>query len=62
MVELLSVCWYVSVPKFTEKEELVKIIARYEVLDKPRSVLEQLKEGLSTLDVHDVMKRHPAEF
>ncbi len=62
MLELLSACGYASVPKFGEKEELVKMIARYEVIDKPRSALEQFKEGLGTLDVLDVMKQHPAEF
>ena len=62
MMELLSACGYASLPKFTEKEELVKMIARYEVLDKPRSALKQFKEGLSTLDVLHVMKQHPAEF
>lgn len=62
MVELLSACGYASVPKFSEKEELVKMMARYEVIDKPRSALEQFQEGLSTLDVLNVMKQHPAEF
>ena len=62
MVELLSSCGYASVPKFCDREELVKMIARYEVIDKPRSALEQFKEGLNTLDVLCVMKQHPAEF
>ena len=59
MMELLSACGYASLPKFTEKEELVKMIARYEVLDKPRSALEQFKEGLSTLDVLHVSSTMP---
>ena len=62
MMDLLSACGYSSIPKFVEKKELLKMIAKHEVLDKPRSALEQFKEGLSTLGVLDVMKQHPAEF
>lgn len=32
------------------------------VIDKPRSALEQLKEGLSTLGILDLMEAHPVEF
>lgn len=38
------------------------MIARYFVLDKPRSALEQFKEGLEALGILDVMKRYPIEF
>ena len=38
------------------------MIARHEVIDKPRSALEQFKEGLSTLGILDRMKRYLAEM
>lgn len=59
---MLSECGYTSIPKFPEKERLLDMIARYEVLDKPSSALEQFKEGLRTLGVLAVMKRYPAEL
>ena len=38
------------------------MIARYFVLDKPRSALEQFKEGLEALGILGLMKRYPNEF
>ena len=62
MIDLLSACGYSSLPKFSDKGNLVSMIAKHEVLDKPRSALEQFKEGLKALGILDVMTQHPAEF
>ena len=62
MIELLSDIGYNSIPKFSEKDQLLRMIARHEVIDKPRSALEQSKDGLSTLGILDLMKQYPAEL
>ena len=62
VLDILTACGYTSIPKFAGKDNLLEMIAKYEVLDKPRSAIEQFKEGLSILGVLDLMKRYPAEL
>ena len=62
ILELLWASGYTSVPRFAEKEQLLKMIAKYIVIDKPRSALEQFKEGLNTLGILELMQAYPVEF
>ncbi len=65
VVELLSDCGYtseISISKFAEKDQLLRMIARHKVIYKLRSALEQFKEGLSTLGILDLMQQYPAEL
>ncbi|XP_028400989.1 G2/M phase-specific E3 ubiquitin-protein ligase-like [Dendronephthya gigantea] len=61
-LDMLSACGYSARPSFGDKDKLLSMVARYFVLDKPRSALEQFKEGLETLAILDAMKRYPEEF
>ena len=38
---------------------MVKELCHFFVIDRVRSALEQLRQGLATLDVLSLMKRHP---
>ena len=62
ILELLWASGYTFAPRFTEKEKLLKMIAKYIVIDKPRSALEQFKEGLNTLGILELMQAYPVEF
>jgi hypothetical protein len=58
----LNACGYSAQPSFGDKDKLLSMLTRYFVLDKPRSALEQFKEGLEVLGILHVMKRYPKEF
>lgn len=62
VLELLWASGYASVPKFSAKTQLVEMIAKYIVIDRPRSALEQFKDGLNTLGILQLMQSHPKEF
>ena len=62
MLNLLNACGYTAFPKSSNKEQLLSLIAKYVVIDKPRSALEQFKDGLETLGILQAMKAYPTKF
>ena len=50
---------YTGVPKFEEKEKLLKEVCYFFVIDKSRSAIEQFKDGLATLEILRLIKEHP---
>ena len=40
----------------------MKELCHYHVIDRPRSVLEQFKDGLKTLGILGLIRKHPAQF
>lgn len=51
-----------SVLSFDKKDALMKELCHYHVIDRPRSVLEQFKDGLKTLGILGLIQKHPAQF
>lgn len=43
-----------------QKEELKRVLCLHHVLLKSKAEMDQLREGLATLGVADIMKKHPA--
>ena len=62
VVECLGQAGYNGLPKFENLEMLLDELCHFFVIGKNRSVLEQFKEGLLTLDVLHLMKKHPNLF
>ena len=50
MLNLLNACGYTAFPKSSNKEQLLSLIAKYVVIDKPRSALEQFKDVWKLLE------------
>lgn len=62
ILDLLHACGYNAVPKFSGKDQLLGMIVKYILIDKPRSALEQFKEGLETLGILQAIQAYPDEF
>ena len=53
-LDLLNACGYSAQPSFGGKDRLLSMIAQYFTLDKPRSAIEQFKEGLEAFGILNV--------
>ncbi|XP_068671668.1 G2/M phase-specific E3 ubiquitin-protein ligase-like isoform X2 [Montipora foliosa] len=60
--DCLSQAGWTNVPCFENKVKLVGDLCQFFVIDKVRSVLEQFKEGLSTLNILTLITAHPREL
>jgi hypothetical protein len=45
-----------------EKERILKIITKHILIDAPRSLIEELKDGLQTLGILDSIIQYPEQF
>lgn len=53
---------YATIPVFEKKNDIIREICHYHVLDRTRSVLEQFKGGLKLLGILKLIKKHPVAF
>ena len=53
---------YATIPSFEKKNDLIRELCHYHVLDRTRSALEQFKDGLKVLGILELIQRHPAAF
>ena len=61
-IDMFSQAGYHSIPKFDTKNILVQELCKFFVIDKSGTVLEQLKEGLQTLEIAGLLRHHPTLF
>ena len=61
-IECFDQAGYHGLPRYAMKDELVRELCYFFVIDKARTAIEKFKEGLNTLDVLDMLKRHPSIF
>lgn len=61
-LDCLSQAGLTTVLRFDDKVKIVEELCHFFVIDKVRSVLEEFKEGLCTLNILALIKAHPEEF